>query len=323
MSSVGSTVSGNFMLEPASVNNIEFDSSGSQTINNASYGIVSITANYSPEVLLVFVAIKGSASTVSNIVSSPTLTWIKLGGCSNSTNVRGEIWYALAAPTSPPQTYSVTVNLSSAAYAVLLAGGFAGCNIAYVSSAFTGMPIDPTSLASTPGSGTGSATVPIMTNSTVNPADFLIGFLACLGAPSGLGAGTNFTLIVKASQSTNVSGLAEYEMLTAANAANPIYFNFTTSEEYVAIAVGLMSGGNNTQSVQPASGYEWQIQDLFMNGDVAVSMWDGKTPAYISTMVSANTNLTIQVNNGLFMVLINPSATSDVEVGYDGVVTAV
>jgi hypothetical protein len=325
MSVSPTTVSGSAALEPSSVNNITLDTGQTGTIASTTSGTVAITTSSANEIIILGVAIGGS-QVVSSVADTRSLTWYKMQACSNSTNVRGELWWALE-PTA--QSHTITVTLGASGNAVLVAGAFKNYN--------SNLPLDPAAIVTAYGNTTG----PAATSYTVNPCDTLVGFVACLSNPT-LTLGSGFTTVASTAQSTNVSGGMEYKTLTAASVTNPVGYTLSTSGQWVQMGFAIISTGaagtaspstsgtvvGNTFLIQAniATSNEFVLKQLYFGGPCAIVKWDGSNPILVQNVIQAGNYLfdTFQVtlptntNAPSWFVLVNTSTATSIDVGYEG-----
>ena len=316
MSGTPTTVSGSAVLEPSSVNNSAVPVVATGTISAATSGTISLTTGVVNTILLVGVSIVTSGVTVSSITDTRSLKWQKVAGCTIAAGtIRGEMWWA-SEPLA--QTHTITVNLSASGTAAMVAGSFSGVNYA--------TPFDPL----TPFSATGSSVTPSVAVGTVNPADMLLGFVACAGAPTFTVGSTPiaFTTVTSVTNTT-VSAAMEYAKLTAASQSNTTYYTLGTTEVWVIIGVALMSSGSNTLLVQAPTSQEFILKNIFYGGQCSFSKWDGNTNIQLYNPSGAGGQVldAYQVTpasgqagpNPSWFLFVNTSATTPIDVGYEGI----
>ena len=318
MSSSPTTYAAHKMLEPSSVNNAAKDAGVTGTISATTSGTCAPTTASANEMIIVGIAIS-SAVYVSSVADTHSLTWKKLCAYQRSTTLRAELWGAIE-PTA--QTHTVTVTLSASGSAVMVAGSFSGLNsfASPASAVLTVFPVDPGSKNSASGSSTSAA----VTNTTTNPQDMLITFLAALANPTL--SGLSGTTVSSAALSTTVTGAMQYQALSAASTSNAQTYTLGTSEAWIMLSIALMSSGNNTMLIQASSSQEFILKNVFYSGACVVAKTDGYTPITLFTPIQSGSHIMDsfqETPSGAsipsLIEIVNTSLTSAIDVGYDGV----
>jgi len=317
----GDTVGSKFNLDPSDFNNGALDATGTGTIAGATSGTVAITTAVANTVIFVFVGISSNTK-VSTVTDTRSLTYYKLAGLSNSTSVRGEVWWAYE-PTA--QSHTITVTLAASGNAGMIAGNLSGLASTVIPNgavASGGNSLDPQTLAGSTGTGTAVS----LTSTNMNPADIFIGFVACTGNTSRT-VGSGYTTINSTNQSTNVSVGAEYQTFTA-SALQTVNYTLGSSVAYVLIGFALISnggasGGTNIQTVQPAAAVEEVIHNVEGSTSFGVLLTDGVNPIKIDSVAGEKWDMDTQIHltNTQYMVIVNIHATNPGTYGWDGVQT--
>ena len=192
-----------------------------------------LTTAASSDLVYVIVGIlNAGGQTVSSVSDNSSLTYAQRTAVSYGTNVRVETWYAVTA--SPLTSDVVTVTLSGAVGAVVIAMGVKGVN--------TASPFDPA--LSSPASSNGTGTSASASVTTLNPNDLLIGAVVAQNNPA-LTAGAGFAAVTTVGTPTNSIGAgAESQSVTSVQSGASVSYSLGTSQDWVMVGDAAIAGAS-------------------------------------------------------------------------------
>jgi hypothetical protein len=88
------------------------------------------------------------------------------------------------------------------------------------------------------------------------------------------------------------------------------------------VAAKNATAGSGTFTIQPGSGAEWVIHNIYVSGKCDVKVTDGTTSVTIESPAGAQwlSNLQVHLTNGEYLQITDTSGSTN-DMGYDGVVS--